>query len=1267
MNKKGFLPADTSSAQSDAAGEPDGFSQLLRDAAQVSRPRVTGAGFASQTTLASGRFTIRRRIGEGGMGVVYEAFDHERGRHVALKTLNRLDPTSVYQLKNEFRALAHVRHPNLVGLHELFADDGRWFFTMDFVDAVRFDVWVRSEAQAPPDAARVESRLRDLLPQLLAAISMIHAAGKLHRDLKPANVLVTQRGRVVVLDFGLAVDPEIGGVGQSVADFHIVGTPSYMAPEQAAGLPASQASDLYALGVMLFEALTGRLPFEGSVHDVLVDKQRLTAPAPSSLTPDVATDLDRLCIALLARDPACRPSLPELLEILGTPAMRESVPPLPTPTRAPEHPELFGRDAELEMLREAFELSCRGSKPVLLLLAGESGIGKSTLVEALLTDLRRDERALVLSGRCFERESVPFKAFDAVVDALSRHLRRLTNTQVSALLPRDVFALRTLFPVLSRIPAIEAAPSREIPDGHEQRRRAFLAFGELLARIRDRQPLVVHIDDLQWSDADSTTLLMQLLRQPDAPPLLIIASHRNEQMHAHPYLTPLYEELTAAPRLELRRLQLGPLPSDAAKLLLKRHFAEPPQNLVDEAAANPFLLKELAYYAAAYGNPLQDVSLRSLITIRTAALPADARRLLELLAVAAKPVPLTLASEAALTRGAPRAAFEVLRAEHLARATGAGSHVECYHDKVRAALIEGMTLQQQRDHHAALAGALAATPNPDAEELAAHLLAAGELQRAAEQFARAAERASRALGFDRAARLYAEAIRHGVFDPESTRVLRVAHAEALSHAGQGVGAAEAYLAARAGATDEHANELTQKAALNYLLCGQLRPGRALLEEALRPHGIGMPRTQRQVFVSLSWNRGRMLIDPLAFARRAEPSPGTQRALEVLRNVTFCFLRSDQVRATDFSARNVLAALRAGNAVELARALSFELTLSGLIGSPPKFAERVRALAEKLCVETGDPLARQYLCIAEGAYCMWALGDIERALEHMALYHELSRAHPYPTMFYDHRWVQFHEAAGLCLLGKLRESMRIWEAIRDEAWEKSDLTVGSGCAMLACMTLPAFGESDRASYELERAGRAWQTEDVTVQEAMLVAASLMVPSYAGDSRSAWEATQAKRDRIRGALFGRVPIGKLADAWSCGVAAAAAASSRDSAARRAALREVERCSKRMHGVWLLQAPPVNAAVECARGNLDRAVASLRSMLRDPKLAPLFAHAARRRLGELIGGDEGRTSIATADAFFTAAGVVDPQRYVAMLLPGVEEATDARPSGGVRGGRT
>ena len=261
------------------------------------------------------RFTVVRRLGAGGMGVVYAVHDVLRDETIALKTLLRARPAGVSRLKQEFRSLADVAHPNLVCLHELVVEAEHCFFTMELVDGLSVSEYVRApmadaggpgmvNPRADPD------RVRSVLRQVAAGLSALHQKGKLHRDIKPSNIMVRPDGRVVILDFGLTIDVMPGAL---LSDDRMAGTPAYLAPEQHAGAAPSEASDWYTVGVTLYEAVTGRLPFGGSWQELSVHKSHSDPPPLASIAPGVPDDLNEICLGLLCRDPGQRLSAREAL------------------------------------------------------------------------------------------------------------------------------------------------------------------------------------------------------------------------------------------------------------------------------------------------------------------------------------------------------------------------------------------------------------------------------------------------------------------------------------------------------------------------------------------------------------------------------------------------------------------------------------------------------------------------------------------------------------------------------------------------------------------------------------------------------------------------------------------------------------------------------------------------------------------------------------------------------------------------------------------
>ena len=438
-----------------------------------------------------------------------------------------------------------------------------------------------------------------------------------------------------------------------------------MAPLRDSGAPYTPADDWYSVGVMLFEVLTGTLPFTGSLFEILRAKSYEDAPSPRSLVPFVPVHLDELCRGLLAREPQRRLEAAATLLRDATPGAGAAIPPAASSSSVP----LVGRETQLDALGKAFQES-RNGRSVIAFVHGSSGMGKTALVRTFLRSLTNTP-VVVLSGRCFERESVPYKALDSVVDALSDHLCTLPGAQVKEMLPRDILALARVFPVLRRVDAVVKAKHRvlEIPDALELRRRAFAAFRELMARLSDQSSVVVFIDDLQWGDEDGAALLAELLREPDAPPLLLIATYRSEEVTSSPALrrlVPLSEHIGTPSNVW--QIAVNGLTAEESKeltaVLRSRGVATgvSDDTVLQEAGGNPFLISELARHAYSHDIAGAARNLDDVIYERLKALPDGPRRLLEVLAVFGQPLDNQLANLAAgLESGALDARLDVAR------------------------------------------------------------------------------------------------------------------------------------------------------------------------------------------------------------------------------------------------------------------------------------------------------------------------------------------------------------------------------------------------------------------------------------------------------------------------------------------------------------------------------------------------------------------------------------------------------------------------------
>jgi serine/threonine-protein kinase len=292
----------------------------------------------SPNTLLAGRYTILGPLGAGGMANVYHARDLNLQREVAIKLLREdLIADAAFQARflQEARAAANLLHPNIVTVYDFGHDSGRMFMAMEYVQGTDLKTLLRRRGSLP-----IEESV-GLVIQVCAGVGYAHRAGLVHCDLKPQNILITADGRAKITDFGIA---------RALASIHpeeysdvVWGSPQYFAPEQAAGVPPSPASDVYSLGIILYEVLTTRLPFEGPDSAHLAHLHQTAVPAPPrSLNPQVPASLEQIVFKVLSKEPSARyRTADQLGRVLMTFAPRTTVadlPPQALPVRDPHHP-----------------------------------------------------------------------------------------------------------------------------------------------------------------------------------------------------------------------------------------------------------------------------------------------------------------------------------------------------------------------------------------------------------------------------------------------------------------------------------------------------------------------------------------------------------------------------------------------------------------------------------------------------------------------------------------------------------------------------------------------------------------------------------------------------------------------------------------------------------------------------------------------------------------------------------------------------------------
>jgi serine/threonine protein kinase len=655
----------------------------------------------------SQRYHVLNLIDEGSMGKVYRAIDRLTGNTIALKSVQTAAKNLVFAsrgandqnlnlaLASEFKVLASLRHPNIVGVKDYgFDSNRRPYFTMDLLENARTILEV-GQSLSLPDQVK-------MIGQLLLALSYLHRRGFLHRDLKPSNILISA-GQVKVLDFGLSVALEHS---QTTS-----GTLAYLAPEILLGEPASTASDLYAVGVILYQLVMGTHPFlsenaQDTTHNILYTNPLID---PNRVSDTLAIVLKRL----LAKKPAERYSdTRQVMHVLSQATKID----LPVETLATRESFLqasrfIGREQELSQLTTALDNTFAGQGSAWF-IGGESGVGKSRLLDEISTQaLVRG--TLVLRGQPGTQGAVPFAAWQNPLRLM------ILNSAIDDL---SAGVLMNIIPDISSLLGREIAPAPAV-DSTSTRNRLVNVIDRLFQA--QQQPCMLLLEDLEWAVED-VTILQRLLSRVNQLPLLIIAAFRTDDQRDLPddfrTLTTV-KHLTLAPFSHEQVAELG-----ESMLGSVGRYAAVIELLQRETEGNAFFLVEVIRALAEDAGRLSDIGKKELPhKVFAKGIEQAVQRRLERVPAASR---LLLAVAAAIGRELDP---KVLEATHLSdnlnqwlERCGDAAVLEIRderwrfsHDKLRDGILGNLSGEEAQSAHQIAALALEAVYDDDSLQSAA--------------------------------------------------------------------------------------------------------------------------------------------------------------------------------------------------------------------------------------------------------------------------------------------------------------------------------------------------------------------------------------------------------------------------------------------------------------------------------------------------------------------------------------------------------------------
>ncbi len=722
--------------------------------------------------VLSHRYRLDEEIGRGGMGIVFRGWDTDLERQVAVKVLGLEHQVgdAKARLFREARAAAALSHPHVVAVYDVGEHKHMPYLVMELVEGP-------SLKERTPET--LEETI-EIATHLCEALHHAHEHGLVHRDLKPANVLIADSDGeplVKLVDLGLAVRER--GV-RITREGGITGTVNYMAPEQALGKELDGRTDLYALGVMLYELTTGRLPFDGD-NPLAVLSQHLHAPVvpPRTYRADLPEYLENAILRLLAKNPDDRFATAAEVKAVLTQSPEAAAVPAPAGVSAARgglvRGRMVGRDTEIDALRRSWSETALG-RGGMVLVSGEPGSGKTRLARELV-DYACITGGTMLSGGCYELEAAtPYLPF---VEALRSWVHQSSDDQLREAVGDSGAEIARLAPELaSRIGPFPEGPELSAA---EQRLRLYDGVARCLFRLGEPSGVLLFIDDLQWADQASLSLLHYLVRLAPRERLLILGCYRDTELDRnHPLSEALdtWNRERAAVRVHLGRLDLDSTSALLTVLLGDECISEAfCAHIHRETEGNPFFIEEVVKtlvneeqivceygewrrrdkdaglalpqgIKAAIGRRLDHVSEPTTEILRTAAILGKSFEFSELAAVAEQTEDELL-----------DALDEAVSAQLLE--TRSGESVIFTHDKIREVLYHELNPIRRRRLHTRVANGLEALRERGGRvavaDLAHHFMEGGCLDKGFDYAMRAAADAATLYAYSDSLRLYERA------------------------------------------------------------------------------------------------------------------------------------------------------------------------------------------------------------------------------------------------------------------------------------------------------------------------------------------------------------------------------------------------------------------------------------------------------------------------------------------------------------------------------